>query len=75
MSNTPPPNFHKSRQQYWGNLYAHESDDDSHADVTASALSAAADAAIAFVNAVIKASSAAAATTTAFEAPLKRGEA
>jgi hypothetical protein len=73
MSNNPPPDFHESRQQYWGNLYAHESEDDSHTDVTVSAPSAAADAAVAFDTAVNEVSSATAATAS--EAPLKRDEA
>jgi hypothetical protein len=62
MSNTPPSDFYKSQKRYWGNPYAHESDNDSHADVTASAPSDAA-AAAAFVAAVNEASSASAATT------------
>jgi hypothetical protein len=55
-------------------MYSHESDNDSQADVTASAPFAAADAAINFVTTVNKASSSTTAATTS-EAPPERDEA
>ena len=39
MSNSPPPDFNGSWQRYWENPYADESDNESQADVTTSAMS------------------------------------